>query len=55
MLPIETKELEISEKIKRKVEMVCRFTNTTAAYENGKIKSVKETNIAYVTTCNSNK
>lgn len=26
MLTIETKELEISEKLKRKVEMVCRFT-----------------------------
>ena len=48
MLTIETKEIEISEKIKRKVEMVCRFTNTTATYENGKIKSIKETNIAYV-------
>ena len=30
MLTIETKTLEISEKLKRKVEMVCRFTNTKA-------------------------
>lgn len=48
MLTIETKELEISEKLKRKVEMVCRFTNTKPIYQKGSIKSIKETNIAYV-------
>ena len=48
MLTIETKELEISEKIKRKVEMICRFTNTKPTYQKGSIKSIKETNIAYV-------
>lgn len=48
MLPIETKELEISEKLKRKVEMVCRFTNTKPIYQKGSIKSIKKTNIAYV-------
>ena len=48
MLTIETKKLEISDKLKRKIEMVCRFTNTKAEIENGCIKSIKETNIAYV-------
>ena len=48
MLTIETKELEISDKLKRKVEMVCRFTNTKPIYQKGSIKSIKETNIAYV-------
>ena len=48
MLTIETKELEISDKLKRKVEMVCRFTNTKAKIENGSIQSIKNTNIAYV-------
>ncbi|MBQ9012270.1 MAG: hypothetical protein IJ094_01620 [Bacilli bacterium] len=48
MLTIETKELEISDKLKKKVEMVCRFTNTKPIYQKGSIKSIKETNIAYV-------
>ena len=38
MLTIETKKLEISDKSNRKVEMVCRFTNTKANIENGCIK-----------------
>ena len=29
MLNIETKELKISDKLKRKIEMIRRFTNTT--------------------------
>ena len=41
MLTIETKELEISEKLKRKVEMIFRFTNTKANIENGCIKNIK--------------
>ena len=44
----ETKELKISEELKRKVEMVCRFANVKYTFENGNIISVKETNIAYV-------
>lgn len=48
MLTIETKELEISDKLKRKVEMICRFTNTKAKIENESIESIKNTNIAYV-------
>lgn len=48
MLTIETKKLEISDKLSRKVEMVCRFTNTKANIENDCIKRIKETNIAYV-------
>ena len=30
MLNIETKELKISDKLKRKIEMIDRFTKTTA-------------------------
>ena len=48
MLTIGTQELEISDKIKRNVEMVCWFTNTTTTYGNGKIKSIKETNLGEV-------
>ena len=48
MLTIETKELKISEEIKRKVEMICRFSNVKYELLNGNIKSIKNTNIAYV-------
>jgi len=48
MLTIETKELKISEELKRKVEMICRFANVKYTFENGNIKNIKETNIAYV-------
>lgn len=48
MLTIETKKLEISDELKRKVEMICRFANQKYTFTNGNIKSIKETNIAYV-------
>lgn len=48
MLTIETKELRISDELKRKVEMICRFANVKYTFKNGYIKNIKETNIAYV-------
>ena len=48
MLTIETKELKISDELKRKVEMICRFANVKYTFKNGHIKNIKETNIAYV-------
>ena len=48
MLTIETKELKISDTLKRKIEMVCRFTNTTPTIKNGCVKSILNTNVAYV-------
>ena len=48
MLNIETKELKISDKLKRKIEMIGRFTNTTPIINNGSIKNITGTNIAYV-------
>ena len=47
-MTIETKELVISEKLKKKVEMICRFAYVDYTITNGNIKSIKETNIAYV-------
>ena len=48
MLNIETKELKISDKLKRKIEMIGRFTNTTPIINNGSIKKITGTNVAYV-------
>ena len=38
----------ISEELKRKVEMVCRFAYVGYELINGNIKSIKNTNVAYV-------
>ena len=48
MLTIETKELEISDKLRKKIEMMCKFSCVKSIIINGSIKSIKETNIAYV-------
>ena len=48
MLQVETKEIKISEELKRKIEMICRFTNTKPTIKNGSIRNIKGTNIAYV-------
>ena len=47
-MTVETKELKISEELKRKVEMVCRFANVKYTIINGNIKSIKNTNIAMI-------
>ena len=48
MLQIETKEIKISDELKRKIEMIVRFTNTKPMIKNGSIRNIKGTNIAYV-------
>ena len=48
MLNIEKKELKMSDKLKRKIEMIGRFTNTTPIIKNGSIKNITGTNVAYV-------
>jgi len=42
MLTIETKEMVISDELKRKVGMVCRFTNSKVKICNGSIRSSKK-------------
>ena len=48
MLTIETKELNISEELKKKVDMICKFAYVKPTYKNGNIRNIKGTNIAYV-------
>ena len=45
-MTIETKELVISEELKRNLEMICRFTYVDYSITNGNIKSIRNTNIA---------
>ena len=48
MLRIETKELNISEELRKKVDMICKFAYAKPTYKNGNIRNIKGTNIAYV-------
>ena len=48
MLNIEKKKKKISDKLKRKIEMIGRFTNTTPIINNGSIKNITGTNVAYI-------
>lgn len=48
MLTIETKEIEISKDLLKRVEMICKFACVKPTITNGNIKNIKGTNIAYV-------
>ena len=48
MLTIETKELNISGELKKKVDMICKFAYVEYSFINGYIINLKNTNIAYV-------
>ena len=45
MLTIETKELEISIELKRKVEMICKFACAKPTFINGNIRNIDRTNM----------
>ena len=47
-MTIETKTLVISEELKKKVDMVCRFACVKHELINGGVVSLKNTNISYV-------
>lgn len=48
MLTIESKELNISGELKKKVDMICKFAYAKPTYKNDNIRNIKGTNIAYV-------
>lgn len=48
MFELETKELKISDELNRKIDMICRFACVKYEFIPGNIKSIKNTNIAYV-------
>jgi len=47
-LQIETKEIIISETLKKKLEMICKFASVKPRIINGSIRNIKNTNVAYV-------
>ena len=47
MINITTKELEIDNELKKKIEFICSFCNTTPIIINGNIRKVNKTNLVY--------
>ena len=48
MLNIIKEKLECDEKLKKKIEFICNFCNTTPIIINGNIRKIDKTNITYI-------
>ena len=48
MLKVITKEIPIDEELKRRIQFICDFCNTTPTFINGSIRKVEKTNINYI-------
>lgn len=48
MINIIKEKLEIDETLKRRLEIICDFCNTTPDIINGSIRKVDETNLSYI-------
>ena len=48
MISITTKELEIENELKKKIEFICDFCNTKPTIINGNIRNINKSNLSYV-------
>ena len=48
MINIIKQEIPIDESLKKKLEFICDFCNTTPTFINGSIRKVEKTNINYI-------
>lgn len=48
MINIVKKELEFDYKLKKKIEFICTFCNTTPKIINGNIRKIDRTNLSYI-------
>ena len=48
MINIIKQELEIDETLKRRLEIICDFCNTTPTIINGSIRKIDKTNLSYI-------
>ena len=47
MINIVKKELEFDDELKKKIEFICDFCNTTPTIINGSIRKIDKTNLSY--------
>ena len=48
MINIVSKKLEIDIELKKKIEFICDFYNTTSTFINENIRNVKRSNLSYI-------
>ena len=48
MINIIKQEMSIDESLKKKLEFICNFCNTTSTFINGSIRKIDKSNLAYV-------
>lgn len=48
MVRVITQEIEIEEFLKKRIEFICSFCNTTPIIENGSLRTIERSNLAYV-------
>ena len=48
MINIVKKELEFDDELKKKIEFICGFCNTTPTIINGNIRIIDKTNLSYI-------
>lgn len=48
MVRVITQEIKIEESLKKKIEFICSFCNTTPIIENGSLRTIERTNLVYV-------
>ena len=48
MINIVKKELEFDDELKKKIEFICGFRNTTSTIINGNIRKIDRTNLSYI-------
>ena len=48
MVNITKEKLEIDNELKKKIEFICSFCNTVPVIENGSLRTIERTNLAYV-------
>ena len=48
MINIISKEISIDKNLKKKIEFICDFCNTTPTFINGSIRKIQKTNINYI-------
>lgn len=48
MINIITQEIKFDESLKKKIEFICEFSNTTPIFINGSIRKIDKSNLSYV-------
>lgn len=48
MIKVVKKEIDVEESLKKRLEIICDFCNTTPTIINGSIRKIEKTNISYI-------